>query len=314
MSTDPVVSVVTVNTGPAASVQVTQNTSSTPSVNIQSSGSFAVNRNAFPTNDVVTNVGVPGPQGSQGATGAMPSDYVASVNGVTGALTGFAKTNIAQIFTAPQSFSAGISASGITASTLKHLQELIVGAGSVDNFTGIQFVPFANTIYFYGSPSFDSSFFAPGVNGYTLDITTTQNNDIPNSGIGFGINRAEGMVVNVTAATEQPIFQSSTLGGWACTFTINALGKTAGDDIPNPSQQPSRTQLTQIHALQNPVTGTVTTTTLVNMVTPVGATTVQSYSVVKNGLDQFVLNATKSSQCNEVRYVVKADLFSVNNI
>jgi len=45
---------------------------------------------------------------------SLTSNYVASVNGSTGAITNVARTNVANTFTALQSFSSGISASGAT--------------------------------------------------------------------------------------------------------------------------------------------------------------------------------------------------------
>ena len=63
------------------------------------------------------NTGATGPQGNTGnngntgATGAIPTDYVISFNGLTGAVTGVT-TGTANTFVALQSFTSGISASG----------------------------------------------------------------------------------------------------------------------------------------------------------------------------------------------------------
>jgi hypothetical protein len=57
------------------------------------------------------NTGATGPQGNTGATGAIPTDYVISFNGLTGAVTGVT-TGTANTFVALQSFTTGISASG----------------------------------------------------------------------------------------------------------------------------------------------------------------------------------------------------------
>jgi hypothetical protein len=48
-----------------------------------------------------------------GAVG-LTSNYVKSVNGLTGAVANVAQTNVAQTFTALQSFSAGLTATGAT--------------------------------------------------------------------------------------------------------------------------------------------------------------------------------------------------------
>jgi len=62
--------------------------------------------------------GATGPQGIQGATGATGpvGNYVISFNGLTGAVTGVT-TSVANIFTALQTFTAGISAAGATLSS-----------------------------------------------------------------------------------------------------------------------------------------------------------------------------------------------------
>lgn len=51
--------------------------------------------------------GPQGPQGNTGPTGPVPTDYVISVNGVTGAITNIAKTNIDNSFNASQTINAG---------------------------------------------------------------------------------------------------------------------------------------------------------------------------------------------------------------
>ena len=56
--------------------------------------------------------GSTGNNGTTGPTGSMPSDYVISINGVTGGITGVAKTNVVQSFTQRQGFADGIFVTG----------------------------------------------------------------------------------------------------------------------------------------------------------------------------------------------------------
>jgi len=61
--------------------------------------------------------GSTGDRGATGSTGNMPSNYVISINGITGTIENVAKTNIAQTFTGTQFFPNGISADALTANT-----------------------------------------------------------------------------------------------------------------------------------------------------------------------------------------------------
>jgi hypothetical protein len=71
-----------------------------------------------------------GPQGNTGATGPV-GDYVISVNGLTGTVTGVAFTGTANTFTALQSFGSGISASGgATFATDLSVNSVLVGRGA----------------------------------------------------------------------------------------------------------------------------------------------------------------------------------------
>lgn len=57
--------------------------------------------------------GVTGATGATGATGPMPTDYVISINGSTGAITNVARINEGNTFTARQVMNAGITSAGL---------------------------------------------------------------------------------------------------------------------------------------------------------------------------------------------------------
>lgn len=57
--------------------------------------------------------GVTGATGATGATGSLPTDYVISINGVTGAITNVARTNEGNTFSVRQVMNAGITSAGL---------------------------------------------------------------------------------------------------------------------------------------------------------------------------------------------------------
>ena len=61
---------------------------------------------------------------------ASPTNVVTSVNGATGDITNVAKTNVAQTFTAAQSFSVGLTALGATFSDNINVNGVLVGRGA----------------------------------------------------------------------------------------------------------------------------------------------------------------------------------------
>jgi hypothetical protein len=76
--------------------------------------------------------GVTGATGATGPTGATPTDYVASFNGLTGAVTGITAGGI-NTFTQLNTFSAGISASGATFSGNIKIPVNTTGAVTIGN-------------------------------------------------------------------------------------------------------------------------------------------------------------------------------------
>lgn len=100
MPNEPTVSVVTVNTGPAASVTVTR-TNSAEISGIYNSGPQGAAGQAGAT-------GATGDRGATGATGTLPSNYVISVNGVTGEISNIATLGGPNAWNYSQSFNQGI--------------------------------------------------------------------------------------------------------------------------------------------------------------------------------------------------------------
>ena len=76
-----------------------------------------------------------GPQGPTGPTGAIPTDYVISFNGATGAVTGASLG--ANTFTALNTFNAGISASGATFDGNIYVTGNLIVTGRIETSTGI---------------------------------------------------------------------------------------------------------------------------------------------------------------------------------
>ena len=126
----------------------------------------------------VTGVASFGNQFVVSAAGAvsLTSNYVASMNGETGAITNVAKTNVAQTFTATQSFVAGLTAAGITVDgTLSLDKRPYTLLGADTNI--VNGVP---DLLLQGATSNYASRIA--INGYSLDGTTGGIDLVPYSG------------------------------------------------------------------------------------------------------------------------------------
>lgn len=76
-----------------------------------------------------------GVTGATGATGSLPTDYVISINGVTGAITNVARTNEGNTFSVRQVMNAGITSAGLyitSGSTFNSIIESISTTNNLD--------------------------------------------------------------------------------------------------------------------------------------------------------------------------------------
>lgn len=189
--------------------------------------------------------GSQGPIGNTGPTGAIPTDYVISFNGLTGAVTGVT-TSVANTFTALQTFNAGITTSGITlngpiiASGLGTFNAGITSAGAT--FTGN--VAMTSTSSHTGLASFaggittsgitlNGRITASGLGTFNAGITTsgiTLNGNLVASGSGKFNDRVLTDIIAPTANVGNAgtlYINSTSVGGGGGAITY--IGDTVGD-------------------------------------------------------------------------------------
>ena len=201
-----------------------------------------------------------GPTGPTGPTGPMPTDYVISFNGLTGAVTGASLG--ANTFTGLNSFNGGISANGATLNSATVVGTLAVTRGITLNSTGA-----GNT--------FTAIYVERGVSadvGLRWNETTDRwqfsndgtnwNNIIANSIVVNPIPIRDSTIVNspltsLTAENNQPAVQINAFYNNVISPTIPPISDTMinGDRWYNNASNKLYTWITQFDDISNGLTG-----------------------------------------------------------
>jgi hypothetical protein len=213
-----------------------------------------------------------------GAVG-LTSNYVKSINGLTGSLTGFAKTDTPQIFSAVQQFSSGITTENVyTTGTLT-----INGNVDLSQANG--------------------SLVAYGVQTQSQQINVAPSSVNGLDTLGSPVMYIEGINVTVSGTTASTLIYTSfdSVGGIRGGKLFVQASTSNGLEV-------NKNQLTEMYVTFNPANKQMLTTTTINIAS--GGTAVSSYGLTFDSVTQAMSLYASNGTTADTVYSVKAELFN----
>jgi len=213
-----------------------------------------------------------------GAVG-LTSNYVKSINGLTGSLTGFVKTDTPQIFSAVQQFSSGITTQNVyTTGTLT-----INGNVDLSQANG--------------------SLVAYGVQTQSQQINVAPSSVNGLDTLGSPVMYIEGINVTVSGTTASTLIYTSfdSVGGIRGGKLFVQASTTTGSAV-------DKNQLTEMYVTFNPANKQMLATTTINIAS--GGTAVSSYGLTFDSVTQAMSLYASNGTTADTVYSVKAELFN----
>ena len=202
-----------------------------------------------------------------------------SINGLTGSLTGFAKTDTPQIFSAVQQFSSGITTENVyTTGTLT-----INGNVDLSQANG--------------------SLVAYGVQTQSQQINVAPSSVNGLDTLGSPVMYIEGINVTVSGTTASTLIYTSfdSVGGIRGGKLFVQASTSNGLEV-------NKNQLTEMYVTFNPANKQMLTTTTINIAS--GGTAVSSYGLTFDSVTQAMSLYASNGTTADTVYSVKAELFN----